>query len=214
MNGFCGGMPFKYFDKRAVVYKEIFQKFLQIGIPDLTDIRSKLLIHSLHAFLRGGHIVRRIILSLLCPPDLFDIDLEIAVIADHISVYLDKILFFVFRDPLRVRIPHLPVKDTCFILKKQIIIWFPVSCLCGTFPFTQINIPDRLTFMKPVDISHFFPLSFSAILAAIFRLCTARSLFTSDSYSKIDIHITFRADPPAFDQNLLSCFHFEYRALI
>src|SRR5699024_12641469 len=91
--------------------------------------------------------------------DLFDIQLEIAVVADDIPVYFDKILLLIICDPLGIRIPHLPVQYSCFVLKEQIVVWLPIPCLSGTFPFAEINIPYRLTFMQSVNISHFFPLS-------------------------------------------------------
>ena len=140
-------MAFESSDKLLIFDKIKFQKLFQPGIRYFADIRGQSGIHFFYIFICCRHIVSRLILSLFCSPDLFDIELEIAVIADHIAVDFNKILLVIIRDPLRVRVPDLTVQGSRLILQDQIIIWFTVPCLRGTLSPAEIDIPYCLAFM-------------------------------------------------------------------
>ena len=72
MYGLGGRMSFKAADKRLVFHKEIFQQLPEMDVGDLPDIRQQLLIHSVYTLIGCRHIIRRIVLSLISPPDLPD----------------------------------------------------------------------------------------------------------------------------------------------
>ena len=114
---------------------------------ELTDIGGQLFIHGIHVFFRHRHVIRRVILPFLCFPNLPDVDLEISVIADDVSVYFDEIFLVIICDALGIGVPDFSVEDARLILQQQVVIRFPVPCLCGTLSFAQVYVPYRLAFM-------------------------------------------------------------------
>ena len=60
----------------------------------------------------------------------------------HNNSNLNKILFTVVCNSLRIRIPYLTIQCSCLILKDQVVIRFSISCLCRTFSFAQIHCSD------------------------------------------------------------------------
>ena len=100
MYGFGRRMSFEFLDKRFIIYKIIFHCAAEILIGNPSDISKKLFIHHIHALLGSRHIICRIIISLRSDPKLFDVQLQIIIVSDHISDHLDKVFLVVICDPL------------------------------------------------------------------------------------------------------------------
>ena len=103
MNTFCSRVCLKPFDKCRIIFEIIFHCF-------------SLLIHSLDTLLACRHVVCRHIFIFKCLADLLDIQLKIAIIADDVSEYFDKIHLIIVCDSIGIRIPHLSIQSSCLIL--------------------------------------------------------------------------------------------------
>ena len=139
-------MSDKCLDKCFIIYKIILYRLTQIVIIDLLHISDQFFKHTVCAFLGCRHVVCCHILIFIRLTDLTDIELQIVIITDHIAKYFDKIHLIIVCDSIRIRIPDLSVQCSCLILQDQIVIWLPVSCLCASFSFAQINISDGFAF--------------------------------------------------------------------
>ena len=96
----CSRMTFEFSYKFFVFHKIKLKDLTQPRAGNLTDVSCQSGIHFVHIFVRGRHIIRGNVFALFRSPDLFDIDLKVAVITDHIAIYFDKVLLIIIRDSL------------------------------------------------------------------------------------------------------------------
>ena len=122
-------MSFEITDKCLVFYKIIIQHLSQILVVYFLNVSKQFLIHAICTFLCCRHIIGSDIFAFLHLSDLLDIHLQIIVIADDLTIYLNEIQFIIVCDPAGIRIPYFSVQCSGLILQDQIIIRSSVSGL-------------------------------------------------------------------------------------
>ena len=205
-----GRMSLEITDKCLVFYKIIIQYLSQILVVYFLNVSKQFLIHAICTFLCCRHIIGRDVFAFLHLSDLLDIHLQIIVIADDLTIYLNEIQLIIVCDPAGIRIPYFSVQCSGLILKDKIIIRSSVSSLRRTLSFTQIYISDCFPFVKGIDISHL--ISSFYILYLYFTTVPApkhpsgRLLLTSDCHVKGNVHITTGSLSLSFESDLTAAF--------
>ena len=154
MNRLRCGMSLEVTDKSLVFYKIILQYLSQIRIIYFLNVSKQFLIHTVCTLLCCRHVIGSNVFALLRFSDLLDIHLQIIIVIDDLTIYLDEIHLIIICDSSGIRIPYFSVQCSGLILKDQVIIRSSVSGLRRTLSFTQIYISDCFPFVKGVDISH------------------------------------------------------------
>ena len=205
-----GRMSLEITDKCLVFYKIMIQYLSQILVVYFLNVSKQFLIHAICTFLCCRHIIGRDVFAFLHLSDLLDIHLQIIVIADDLTIYLNEIQLVIVCDPTGIRIPHFSVQCSGLILKDQIIIRPSVSGLRRTLSFTQIYISDRFPFVKGIDISHlissFYILYLYFTTAPAPKHPSGRLFLTSDCHVKGNVHITTGSLSLSFESDLTAAF--------
>ena len=152
VHGLGCGMGLERLDKCFILHEVIFHCLTQIFVGNFLDAGEQLLVHHVDIFFGNRHVIRRVVFALSRLPELFDVQLEVVVVGDHLAVYLNKILFLVVRDSLRIGIPHLSVKSAGLILQEQVVIRLSVPRLRRTLPPAHVNTSDRLASAQILNI--------------------------------------------------------------
>ena len=117
----CSRVILEFLDKCRIIREEFLQKYFVIVLIKRLYECHQVLVHLLYIFLGAWHIIGLNILSLVCNPDLLDVELKFIVERCHLTINLDEILCLKVSYSI-CQLPDFSGYASCLIHKLQVVI--------------------------------------------------------------------------------------------